>query len=134
MAGKLHKDYGPYLAGTGQELVPGSKMVKAYAHGYGDQRRGVLQAGNPYPEPVGNVDNNARAWDQGWRDANAGNPPTHVGGATGVPRVEEEPEEEESVFEHEPPLRVWGEATFKDEPRAVRPRRPSRATEPEDDD
>ena len=118
MAGKLHKDYGPYLAGTGQELVPGSKMVKAYAHGYGDQRRGVLQAGNPYPEPVGGIDNNARAWDQGWRDANAGNPPTHVGGATGVPQVEEEPEEEE----------------FDDEPRAVRPRRPARATDPGDDD
>jgi hypothetical protein len=118
MAGKLHKDYGPYLAGTGQELVPGSKMVKAYAHGYGDQRRGVLQAGNPYPEPVSGVDNNARAWDQGWRDANAGNPPTHVGGATGVPQVEEEPD------------------VFEDEPRAAlpKPRRPARASDEDEED
>jgi hypothetical protein len=123
MAGKLHKDYAAMAAGTGQELVPGSKMVKAYAHGYGDQRRGVLQAANPYPEPVENVDNNARAWDQGWRDANAGNPPTHVGGATGVPQVEEEPAARSSR----------ARAPFEDEPRALpKPRRPWRATDDDD--
>jgi ribosome modulation factor len=112
MAGKLHKDFQVYsTSGDGQPLVPGSKMVKAYADGYQAQRAGALQAANPFGAPVDNVDNNARAWDQGWRDANAGNPPTHVGGATGVPQVEEEPAARSSRS----------------------PRRPSRASDEDED-
>lgn len=90
MAGKLHKDFESYFNGGGQVLAPGDRRVRAYAEGYQAQRAGKLQTANPYGTVlVDNFDNQARCWDQGWRDANAGLPPTHVGGPIGVPQVEE---------------------------------------------
>jgi ribosome modulation factor len=95
MAGKLHKDYEKYAIGGGQVLAPGDRRVRAYAEGYQAQVAGKPQDANPFGTVlVDNFDNQARCWDQGWRDAGAGLPPTHVGGPTGIPTPEPEPDPE----------------------------------------
>lgn len=80
MAGKLHKDYVKYSTGGGQVLDPASKQKIAYAEGYNASRAGAVQASNPHPTWQ-NTDQNSDwwAWDQGWRDKNTSQPPTHVG-------------------------------------------------------
>lgn len=96
MAGKLHKDYERYAEGGGQVIAPGDRRFRSYAEGYQAQRNGVAQDQNPFGTTlIEGVDDGARCWDQGWRDANAALPPTHVGGPTGVaPPPEPEPDPE----------------------------------------
>lgn len=104
MAGKLHKDYEKYLAGGGQVLAPGDRRARAYAEGYQAQVAGKPQDANPFGVVlVDNFDNQARCWDQGWRDANAGYPPTHVGGPTGIVPPPPPPEPEDDLTMRVPP-------------------------------
>lgn len=93
MAGKLHIDYGDYAAGDGLQIVPGDRKARSYAEGYNAQRNGAAQNTNPFGAVKTGVIDCARAWDRGWFDAQAGNPPTHVGPPTGVPQVAPPPPE-----------------------------------------
>lgn len=85
---KLHKDFEKLITGGGQRLAPQGRLARAYAEGYAARCAEALQLSNPYGAGW-MEDTCGHAWDQGWRDADAGYPSTHVGA---TPPAPEEPE------------------------------------------
>lgn len=96
---KLHKDFEKLIDGGGQRLAPQGRLARAYAEGYTARCADKLQSDNPHG--AGWAENTSgHAWDQGWRDADAGYPSTHVGVAPPAPETPEgeEPSGEERTY------------------------------------
>jgi hypothetical protein len=81
MAGKFHRGYAEYIAGTSNASAPQRRHVKAYAEGYNARRNGGLENSNPHPIPTpADINGDFWTWDKGWLDANLHLDPSHVGG------------------------------------------------------